>query len=164
MECIGLRYFNVFGKRQDPDGAYAAVIPLWVKQIIHGQQPVINGKGEYSRDFTYIENVVEANLKSITTPGEKLKTRKGYISQVFNIAYGENTALNELFKMLRDNLAKYNPEIANLQPIYGEYRRGDIPHSLASIEKAKNLINYKPEFSAEKGFGLACEWYWNNLK
>jgi len=117
MECIGLRYFNVFGKRQDPDGAYAAVIPLWVKQIIHGQQPVINGKGEYSRDFTYIENVVEANLKSIITPAKKLQTKKGYINQVFNIAYGENTTLNELFKMLRDNLAKYKPGINKLQPI-----------------------------------------------
>jgi UDP-N-acetylglucosamine 4-epimerase len=164
MECIGLRYFNVFGKRQDPDGAYAAVIPLWVKQILNGKQPLINGSGEYSRDFTYVANVVEANLNSIQAAAEQLKNNEGYVNQVFNIAYGGNTTLNELFETLRNNLAKYKPEIGVLQPIYGPYRSGDIPHSQASIEKAKQLINYQPQYSAEEGFELACEWYCNNLK
>lgn len=164
MECIGLRYFNVFGKRQDSNGAYAAVIPLWVKQIIQGEQPVINGNGEYSRDFTYVANVVEANLKSIKASSDQLKTKEGYINQVFNVAYGGNTTLNELFETLRNNLAKYKPEITDLQPNYGSYRDGDIPHSQASIEKAKKMINYNPLYSAEKGFELACDWYWNNLK
>lgn len=163
MECIGLRYFNVFGKRQDPNGAYAAVIPLWVKQIIHGEQPVINGNGEYSRDFTYVANVIEANLKSILASSNHLKTNEGHINQVFNIAYGGNTTLNELFETLRNNLAKHKPEIGNMKPIYGPYRNGDIPHSQASIEKAKKLINYNPQYSAAKGFELACDWYWNNL-
>lgn len=164
MECIGLRYFNVFGKRQDPNGAYAAVIPLWVKQIIQGEQPVINGNGEYSRDFTYIENVVEANIKSIIVSSEKLENKDGYTNHVFNVAYGQNTTLNELFKILKDNISKYKPEISSLLPIYGPYRNGDIPHSLASIEKAKQIINYTPKYSAKSGFELACDWYWNNLK
>ena len=164
MECIGLRYFNVFGKQQDPNGAYAAVIPLWVKQIIHGEQPVINGNGEYSRDFTYVANVIEANIKSIEASSNQLKNDEGYINQVFNVAYGGNTSLNELFETLRNNLAKYKPEIANLKPIYGPYRSGDIPHSQASIEKAKKTINYNPQYSAAKGFEIACDWYWNNLK
>lgn len=162
MECIGLRYFNVFGKRQDPDGAYAAVIPLWVKQIINGEQPIINGNGEYSRDFTYVANVIEANLKSILALSSRLKTNVGYINQIFNIAYGENTTLNELFVTLRNNLAKHKPDIGDLKPIYGPYRIGDIPHSHASIEKAKKIINYNPQYSAAKGFELACDWYWNN--
>jgi UDP-N-acetylglucosamine 4-epimerase len=164
MECIGLRYFNVFGKRQDHDGTYAAVIPLWIKQILNGKQPFINGNGEYSRDFTYVANVVEANLKSIQAASEQLKNNDGYINQVFNVAYGGNTTLNELFETLRNNLAKYKPEIGTLQPIYGPYRKGDIPHSQASIEKAKKIINYQPKYSAPAGFELACEWYWNNLK
>lgn len=163
MECIGLRYFNVFGKRQDTDGAYAAVIPLWVKQIINGTRPVINGNGEYSRDFTYVDNVVEANLKSILASSDQLKTNEGYISQVFNVANGGNTTLKELFEILRNNLAKYKPMIADMEPIFGPYRTGDIPHSLASIEKAKKLINYNPLYSAEKGFKLACEWYYTKL-
>lgn len=164
MECVGLRYFNVFGKRQNPNGAYAAVIPLWVKQIIDGKQPIINGNGEYSRDFTFVDNVVEANLKSILTPSEKLKTKEEYVNQVFNVAFGENTTLNELFRILKDNISKYKPEVTSLLPIYGPYRNGDIPHSLASIKKATELINYNPKFSARAGFELACEWYWNNLK
>ncbi len=163
MECIGLRYFNVFGKRQDPNGTYAAVIPLWVKQIIRGEQPVINGNGEYSRDFTYVANVIEANLKSIDSPSDRLKNKEGYINQVFNVAYGGNTTLNQLFETLRDNLARYKPEIVDMQPIYGPYRNGDIPHSQASIEKAKTLIGYNPQFSAAEGFDLACEWYWQNI-
>jgi len=164
MQCVGLRYFNVFGKRQNTDGAYAAVIPLWVKQMIQLQEPTINGSGEYSRDFTYINNVVQANQKAMLTPDENLLNTEGYINQVFNVAFGGNTTLNELFNTLKNNLSKFKPEIAKLKPIYGPYRPGDIPHSQASIEKAEKLMNYKPKYSASEGFALACDWYWNNLK
>ncbi len=164
MECVGLRYFNVFGQRQDPNGAYAAVIPLWVKQMINGESPIINGNGEYSRDFTYIANVIDANEKSMLTPGKDLVNGDGIINQVFNIAYGGNTTLKDLFVILRDNLARFRPDINSIEPIYGQYRSGDIPHSQASVDKAKKMINYNPEFSAPEGFSLACDWYWNNLK
>lgn len=163
MQCVGLRYFNVFGKRQDPDGAYAAVIPLWVKQMIQLQAPTINGDGEYSRDFTYIDNIVQANQKAMLAPDENLKNNEGYINQVFNAAYGGNTTLNQLFNTLKNNLARFKPEIANLKPVYGPNRPGDIPHSQASIEKAKKMIGYKPKYSAPEGFEKACEWYFNNL-
>lgn len=159
MECIGLRYFNVFGQRQDPDGAYAAVIPLWVKQMIRLERPVINGGGEYSRDFTYVLNVVEANEKAMLTGSDALKNEDGLVHQVFNIAYGGNTTLNQLFETLRRNLSLFNPEIAKLEPVYGPYRAGDIPHSLASIDKARQLLGYDPHYSAEKGFEIACGWY-----
>jgi UDP-N-acetylglucosamine 4-epimerase len=164
MECIGLRYFNVFGKRQDPNGAYAAVIPLWVKQLINHECPIINGDGSFSRDFTYVANVVEANEKSIATDAERLKNSDGYVNQVFNIAYGGNTTLNELFNILRDNLAKYDKNIYSIEPQYGPYRSGDIPHSQASIDKAKSIINYNPQYSSKQGFELATEWYWNNIR
>ncbi|MDA3865577.1 MAG: SDR family oxidoreductase [Salinivirgaceae bacterium] len=164
MECVGLRYFNVFGKRQDPNGAYAAVIPLWVKQMIKLESPIINGNGEFSRDFTYVENVIQANQKAMFALTENLKTAEGHVNQVFNVAYGGNTTLIELFKTLKENLAKFSPEISRLEPSFGPYRSGDIPHSQASIEKAKHLINYQPKYSAQSGFELACEWYWNNLK
>ena len=164
MECVGLRYFNVFGKRQDPFGAYAAVIPLWVKQMINLERPVINGQGEYSRDFTYVANVIEANEKAMLAKSKNLVNKDGLRSQVFNVAYGGNTTLNELFATLKNNLARFNPEIAKLEPVYGPYRSGDIPHSLASIEKARQMIGYNPQFSAQQGFELACEWYWENLK
>ena len=164
MECIGLRYFNVFGKRQDPNGAYAAVIPLWVKQLINHQSPVINGNGEYSRDFTYVANVVEANERAIFVDSASIINEKGYYNQVFNVAFGGNTTLNQLIHFLKDGLCKYDSTISKIQPIYGEYRKGDIPHSMASIEKAKHILGYYPKYSAEEGFKLACEWYWNNLK
>lgn len=164
LQCVGLRYFNVFGKRQDPDGAYAAVIPLWVKQMIQLQAPTINGTGDYSRDFTYIDNVVQANHKAMLATDENLINAEGYINQVFNVAFGGNTTLNELFDTLKSNLSQFKPEIAQLKPVYGSYRPGDIPHSQASIEKAERLMNYKPKYSAPQGFALACEWYWNNLK
>jgi UDP-N-acetylglucosamine/UDP-N-acetylgalactosamine 4-epimerase len=163
MECIGLRYFNVFGKRQDPNGAYAAVIPLWVKKMINLEPPVINGDGTYSRDFTYVANVVQANEKAMLTPSENLsemREMRGF-SQVFNVAYGGNTTLNQLFKTLKNNLARFNPEIETLQPVYGSFRAGDIPHSLASIEKAKKLLSYNPQYSAEEGFSSVCNWYYN---
>ena len=163
IECIGLRYFNVFGKRQDPKGAYAAVIPLWVRQLIIHERPVINGKGEYSRDFTYVANVVEANEKSIFAESDKLKNDEGYINQVFNVAFGGNITLNELFTVLRNNLSKYDSSISLIESNYGPYRLGDIPHSQASIDKAKHLIGYNPQYSAIDGIELAAEWYWNNI-
>lgn len=164
IECIGLRYFNVFGKRQDPNGAYAAVIPLWVKQLINHQQPIINGNGEFSRDFTYIANVIDAIEKSIETDTEKLKNEEGYVNQIFNIAYGGKTTLNELFNILKDNLAKYDEKIKFIEPQYGPYRSGDIPHSQASVEKAKSMLNYRPHYSAKQGFELVTEWYWKNIR
>lgn len=164
MECIGLRYFNVFGKRQDPNGAYAAVIPLWVKQLINHEQPVINGEGDYSRDFTYVANVVEVNQKAILTPSNKITNKEGYNNQVFNVAFGGNTNLKELFTILRDNLSKFDTKIASIEPKHGPYRSGDIPHSQASIEKAKELLGYNPKYSAKDGFALATEWYWNNIR
>ncbi len=164
IECIGLRYFNVFGKRQDPNGAYAAVIPLWVKQLINHQQPIINGEGDYSRDFTYVANVIEANEKAIMAPTGKIANRDNYKNQVFNVAFGGNTNLKELFTILRDNLSKFDTQIASIEPKYGPYRSGDIPHSQASIEKAKKLLSYNPQYSAKQGFELATEWYWNNIR
>ncbi len=196
METIGLRYFNVFGKRQDPKGAYAAVIPLWVNSLISLKAPVINGDGSYSRDFTYIENVVQANEKAMfTKTADIIKGQKEYynleldnhkyplnkkqksqndeseidvnkpyfFSEVFNIAFGGNTTLIELFNTLRSCLAVYNKDISKIEPIYGEYRIGDIPHSQASVLKAKTIIGYNPKYSAVEGFEKASEWYYKNL-
>ncbi|WP_217447583.1 SDR family NAD(P)-dependent oxidoreductase [Maribellus comscasis] len=222
MQCIGLRYFNVFGRRQDPNGAYAAVIPLWVKAFLNHQSPVINGDGSYSRDFTYIENVIQANEKALLTHAQDIIERKklyearlreedagpevrstegverpkgphtntteqakdknfpssgggvapedsgdGVVSsfhEVFNIAYGENTTLLKLFDALKQNLARFDEIIATIEPDFREFRVGDIPHSLANIEKAKATLEYKPLYSAANGFEKACEWYWQNLK
>ncbi len=203
IQCIGLRYFNVFGRRQTPDGAYAAVIPLWVKKFIRHESPVINGDGSYSRDFTYIENVIQANEKAMFTPDEDiargqreyynvgLDSHKYYkvikkvkekepvssgssvtdtaflrlnLSEVFNIAYGGNTTLLELFNALRDNLAKYDPEIENIEPLFGPFRPGDIPHSQASIKKAEMILGYKPEYDTSTGFEKVAEWYFESLK
>lgn len=158
MECIGLRYFNVFGRRQDPNGAYAAVIPLFVKQFINHQSPVINGDGEYSRDFTYIDNVVQMNLLAITTENPEA------VNQVYNTAFGERTTLNQLVGYLKEFLSEYDPEIANVEILHGPNRTGDIPHSLASIDKAKSLLGYNPKFSMRGGLKEAVQWYWNNLK
>ncbi len=157
MECIGLRYFNVFGRRQDPNGAYAAVIPKWVMQLISHQCPTINGAGDYSRDFTYIDNVIQANLLSASTSNPKA------INQVYNVAYGDRTTLTQLAGHLRDILTIYDPEIANIEIIHGPYRQGDIPHSLASINKAKELLGYNPLFDLRSGLTEACKWYWKNL-
>lgn len=174
LETIGLRYFNVFGRRQDPNGAYAAVIPLWVKALIRHESPYINGDGSYSRDFTYIDNVVLANELAATISSEQLQTKVAlYNSQlpknaprdfVFNVAYGGNTTLNELFHCLRNNLSRFDKSIQKIEPIYRENRAGDIPHSQASIEKARTILGYNPNFDALAGFEHACEWYWNNLK
>ncbi len=174
LETIGLRYFNVFGRRQDPNGAYAAVIPLWVKALINHQPPFINGDGSYSRDFTYIENVIQANELAATVPHDEIVKRASLYNMnlpqsapfdlVFNVAYGGNTTLNELFNCLKNNLAKYDSDIQDIQPIYRDNRPGDIPHSQASIIKAQRILGYQPRYSAIQGFEEACEWYWNNLK
>jgi UDP-N-acetylglucosamine 4-epimerase len=158
METIGLRYFNVFGRKQDPNGAYAAVIPKFVMQMMRHEAPVINGDGSYSRDFTYIDNVVQMNIRAIVTENVKA------LNTVYNVAYGERTNLNELFELLRTNLGEFDPEILKIEPVYGPERKGDVPHSLASIEKAQSLLGYKPEYSIASGLKEAVQWYWKNLK
>ena len=157
LECIGLRYFNVFGRRQDPYGAYAAVIPLFVKQLMNHQSPVINGDGEYSRDFTYIDNVLQLNLMAIETTSEKA------VNTVYNAAYGERTTLNQLVQYLKEYLSEYDSKIADVAVIHGPERLGDIPHSLASVDKAKELLKYYPSFSMKEGLKEAVKWYWDNL-
>ena len=174
IETIGLRYFNVFGRRQDPNGAYAAVIPLWVKALIQHQSPYINGDGSYSRDFTYIDNVIQANMLAATISHDEIVKRASLYNMnlpqsapfdlVFNVAYGGNTTLNDLFYCLRENLSQYDPEIQIIEPIYRQNREGDIPHSQASIMKAQRILGYNPKFSALEGFKNACEWYYMHLK
>lgn len=158
MEFIGLRYFNVFGRRQDPNGAYAAVIPLFVKKFMKHESPVINGDGEYSRDFTYIDNVIQMNLRAMET------TNPEAVNQIYNTAFGERTTLNQLVELLKRYLSEYDSEIAKVEVLHGPNRAGDIPHSLACIDKAKNLLGYAPEFSMENGLKEAVKWYWENLK
>jgi len=158
IKTIGLRYFNVFGRRQDPQGAYAAVIPKFVGQLIKHEAPLINGDGSFSRDFTYIDNVIQANELAATVQNEKA------FNTVYNIAFGQNTSLNELIQILTDLLSKFDPAIKSIHPKYGPNRAGDIPHSLASIEKAKSLLGYQPEFDIVTGLQNAVNWYWKNLK
>jgi UDP-N-acetylglucosamine 4-epimerase len=174
LETIGLRYFNVFGRRQDPNGAYAAVIPLWVKALIRHESPFINGDGSYSRDFTYIDNVIQANELAATVSKEEIVKRSTLYNMdlpanapldlVFNVAYGGNTTLIDLYNCLRENLAKFDPEIAGIDPTFRANRAGDIPHSQASILKAQRVLGYQPKFDARAGFAAACEWYWNNIR
>jgi len=158
FDTVGLRYFNVFGRKQNPNGAYAAVIPKFVMQLMQHESPVINGDGEYSRDFTYIDNVIQMNLLAITSENEDS------LNQVYNTAFGERTTLNDLVQHLKTFLSEFDPEIANVEIIYGSNRIGDIPHSLASIEKAQNLLNYNPQYSLKDGLKEAVQWYWENLK
>ena len=158
FETIGLRYFNVFGRRQDPNGAYAAVIPKFVGQFLNYESPVINGDGAYSRDFTYIDNVIQMNLLALTT------ANKDAVNQVYNTAYGERATLNDLVGSLKKYLSKYDSKINEVEVVYGPNRIGDIPHSLASIEKAKKYLNYNPEFSLQEGLKEAVDWYWEHLK
>lgn len=158
MECIGLRYFNVFGRRQSPDGAYAAVIPKFVQQLMKHESPRINGDGEYSRDFTYIGNVIQMNMLAMETSIPEA------VNTVYNTAYGENTTLNQLIGYLKEFLSEYDPEIAKVEISYGPTRKGDIPHSLASIDKARKLLGYAPEFNIRNGLKEAIKWYWENLK
>ena len=180
IETIGLRYFNVFGRRQDPNGSYAAVIPLFVKQLIEHKSPLINGDGSYSRDFTYIENVLQANQLAAITPSNIIYERQAEydmkfnletsgpksktISQIFNVAFGERTSLSELAQILKDNLCIYDTAIAKVDFEYGVTRAGDVPHSMASIEKGATILGYNPEYSVKRGLEEACGWYWENLK
>lgn len=157
IEYIGLRYFNVFGRRQDPNGAYAAVIPLFVKKFMNHEAPNINGDGEYSRDFTYIDNVIQMNMRAMTT------TNPEAVNQIYNTAFGERTTLNQLVNYLRKYLGEKDEVIKTIEPTHGPNRAGDIPHSLACIDKAKNLLGYNPEYSMADGLKIAVDWYWNNL-
>jgi UDP-N-acetylglucosamine 4-epimerase len=158
METIGLRYFNVFGRRQDPNGAYAAVIPLFVKQLINHESPIINGDGNYSRDFTYIDNVIQMNERAMLTENQAA------VNTVYNTAVGDRTTLNDLVGLLKEALTKHDPTIANVAVIHGPNRAGDIPHSLASIDKAKQLLGYQPKYKLAEGIKEAIDWYWENLK
>jgi len=158
LDTIGLRYFNVFGKKQDPNGAYAAVIPKFVMQFMAHESPLINGDGTYSRDFTYIDNVLQMNLLAITSDNSKA------VNEVYNTAVGDRTNLLELTQLLKKHLSEYDAEIANVEIKHGPNRPGDIPHSLASVEKAKNLLNYEPSHKIDDGLKEAVSWYWENLK
>lgn len=157
IETIGLRYFNVFGKRQDPDGAYAAVIPKFIKALMNGESPVINGDGSQSRDFTYVENVVQINQLAL------LSKKPAALNTVYNVAFGENTTLIDLYNYIIEFLSVHLPEVKNIKPGYGPSRKGDVLHSLASIDKAKNLLGYDPQYSIRDGLQLAIEWYYKNL-
>jgi UDP-N-acetylglucosamine 4-epimerase len=157
LETIGLRYFNVFGRKQDPNGVYAAVIPKFVSQLMAGESPVINGDGNYSRDFTYIDNVIQANLLSLVTTNEKA------INTVYNVAYGDRNTLKDLMGYLKEYLSEFDAKIANVAVKHGPNRVGDIPHSHASVDKAKHMLNYNPQFSLQQGLKLAVQWYWKNL-
>ncbi len=158
IETIGLRYFNVFGRRQDPDGAYAAVIPKFILQLINHQSPTINGDGSFSRDFTYIDNVIQANQLALCAE------KKDAINQVYNVAYGQRTTLNELFEYIKNYLQVFDKKIETINPIFGPFRDGDIHHSLADIDKAKKLLNFNPEFNVENGLKLTIEWFLKNYK
>ena len=157
LETIGLRYFNVFGRKQDPNGAYAAVIPKFVSQLMNADSPVINGDGSNSRDFTYIDNVIQANLLSLITKD------KNAINTVYNVAFGDRNTLNDLVVYLKKYLSEFDSNINDIEVIYGPNRDGDIPHSHASIEKAKESLNYNPHFSLQSGLKEAVKWYWKNL-
>jgi len=158
IETIGLRYFNVFGRRQDPNGAYAAVIPKFVMQLMNHENPIINGDGNYSRDFTYIDNVIQMNELAIFTKNQDA------VNTVYNTAFGDRTTLNDLTFYLKEYLSEFDSKIKDIKIIHGPNRVGDIPHSLASIEKAKKILNYKPKHSFQDGIKEAVKWYWNNLK
>lgn len=158
LDTIGLRYFNVFGRKQDPNGAYAAVIPKFVMQLMRHEQPVINGKGDYSRDFTYIDNVIQMNLLAIASENTEA------CNQVYNVAYGDRTTLNDLVVYLKKFLSEFDADIAKIEVIHGPNRAGDIPHSLASIDKAKKLLGYNPQFDIKRGLKEAVGWYWENLR
>ncbi|MFL1895430.1 SDR family oxidoreductase [Aquimarina sp. 2-A2] len=158
LDTVGLRYFNVFGRKQDPQGAYAAVIPKFVMQFMNHEAPTINGDGSFSRDFTYIDNVIQMNLLAITTENKEA------LNNVYNTAYGERTSLNELVSLLKEYLAEFDPEIASIEVVNGPERKGDVPHSLASVDKAKRLLDYDPKFDIKTGLKEAVSWYWENLR
>lgn len=161
MNTIGLRYFNVFGPRQDPNGPYAAVIPRWIAILLAGEECVINGDGETSRDFCYVQNVVQANLLAATAPDA------GALDRVYNIAVGERTTLNELFVLIRDGLAALAPDLANRlprEPVYGPFRAGDVRHSLADIAAAERLLGYAPAYRTPAGIRATLEWHLHTLR
>ena len=157
LDCIGLRYFNVFGRRQDPNGAYAAVIPKFTASLLNHEQPIINGDGSFSRDFTYIDNVIQINKLALFTD------RTDALNEVYNVAFGESSTLNELFFEIRNNLSEFDENIEKLEPEYGPFRKGDIPHSLASIDKAKLLLGYEPNYSLKAGLKETVKWYYENV-
>ena len=157
FETIGLRYFNIFGRRQDPNGAYAAVIPKWFAGLIKNEPVYINGDGETSRDFCFIDNCVQANLLAALSSDAKS------LNQVYNVAYGERTTLNELFQLIRNRVALVYPQKKETEPVFRDFRPGDVRHSLADITKSKKLLGYNPEFSVKKGLDSAAGWYINNL-
>jgi UDP-N-acetylglucosamine/UDP-N-acetylgalactosamine 4-epimerase len=158
METIGLRYFNVFGPRQDPNGVYAAVIPKWVSAMLRNETVFINGDGETSRDFCYVANVVQANIAAATTDN------KAALNQVYNIAAGERTSLNQLYAMLKERLLPTRPELANPKPVYRDFQKGDVRHSLADISKATRLLGYNAEFKVGPGLDQALGWYVRNAE
>lgn len=158
LETIGLRYFNVFGRKQDPEGAYAAVIPKFVMQLMNYESPVINGDGNYSRDFTYIDNVIQMNELAMTSQNPLA------VNTVYNTAYGDRNTLNDLVGYLKKYLTEFDAKIADVEIVYGANRVGDIPHSLASIDKAKTILGYTPKYSLQEGLKEAITWYWKNLK
>lgn len=156
FKTIGLRYFNVFGQRQDPFGAYAAVIPQWFASMLKQKEVFINGDGETTRDFCYIDNVVQANILASLAQGEAL-------NKVYNVAFGQCITLNELFKAIQDEVVKHKSEAQNIKPTYRDFRAGDVRHSLADISRAKTLLNYDPKYDVRQGLSLAGAWYAQNL-
>lgn len=156
MEIIGLRYFNVFGRRQNTRGAYAAVIPLFTKLLIQHQSPTINGTGENSRDFTYIDNVIQMNERALFTENPEA------VNTVYNTAVGDRTNLNQLVNYIKEFLTEYDAEIANIEVKHGPNRAGDIPHSLASVDKAKKMLGYEPTHQIKEGLKEAVKWYWEH--
>lgn len=157
IETIGLRYFNVFGRKQTTEGAYAAVIPKFVKLLMNGESPIINGDGTYSRDFTYIDNVIQANVLSLLTDNKEA------VNTVYNVAFGDRNTLLNLVSYLKEYLSEFDENIANVVVKYGPNRAGDIPHSHANIDKAKKMLNYNPKYSLQQGLKEAVRWYWENL-
>ena len=157
FKTIGLRYFNIFGQRQDPDGAYAAVIPKWFASIMKQEPVYINGDGETSRDFCFIENCVQANIMAATADNEDAA------NQVYNVAFGQRTTLNELFELIRERVQEKFPHASDVEPVYRDFRPGDVRHSLADISKARNLLGYEPEYSVRTGLDKAARWYINRF-
>ncbi len=158
LECMGLRYFNIFGRRQDPNGAYAAVIPRWIGSFLNLVEPTINGDGETSRDFCYITNAIEANLLAATTDHAEA------LNKVYNTAYGGRTTLNQLYQIIRDEISQYEPKAKTIDPIYRPFRQGDIRHSLADISRAKELLGYDPRFDVKQGMAESIKWYVNKAR
>ena len=155
LPYMGLRYFNIFGRRQDPNGAYAAVITRWIGELLHGITPTINGDGETSRDFCYIDNAIQANILAATTDN------RDAVNQVYNVAVGERTSLKELFQMIRDSLAELKAEVKNIDAVHGDFRPGDVRHSQADISKASTFLGYKPSHTVTEGMRETVKWFFN---